>query len=226
MPVPVLQELADKLPDLRLWNFYGQTEMSPAASILPPEDQLEHAGSAGQPSLNVEMAILDRDSRPLPDGQVGEIAFRSPHACAGYLDDPSGTAALFRGGWLHTGDQGYRAESGRYYFVDRVKDTVNVGGEKVASREVEEVIYLLPAVHEAAVIGVPDPRFGQAVVAVVTLRDGASLTPDEVIQHVRKHLARFKTPRHVVIAEALPKNASGKILKRELREQHASLALA
>ncbi|MDR3107662.1 MAG: AMP-binding protein [Bifidobacteriaceae bacterium] len=225
MPVPVLRELAEKLPNLRLWNFYGQTEMSPAACILPPEDQLEFAGSAGQPALNVEMAILDPASRELGPGQVGEIAFRSPHACAGYLDDPEGTERLFRDGWLHTGDQGYRSDAGRLYFVDRVKDTVNVGGEKVASREVEEIIYQMPQVQEAAVIGVPDPRFVEAVAAVVVPRPGAALTPDEVIAFTRHHLARFKTPKFVVLAETLPKNASGKILKRELRAQHSALAL-
>ncbi|MDR0593013.1 MAG: AMP-binding protein [Bifidobacteriaceae bacterium] len=225
MPVPVLRELAEKLPGLRLWNFYGQTEMSPAACILPPQDQLEFAGSAGQPALNVELAILAPDGHPLAPGQVGEIAFRSPHACAGYLDDPAGTAALFEGGWLHTGDQGYCSEAGRLYFVDRVKDTVNVGGEKVASREVEEVIYRLPEVQEAAVIGVPDPRFVEAVAAVVVPRPGAALTPEAVIQFTRLHLARFKTPKFVILAETLPKNPSGKILKRELRAQHSALAL-
>jgi fatty-acyl-CoA synthase len=225
MPVPVLLELANKLPNLKLWNFYGQTEMSPAACILPPEDQLEFAGSAGRPALNVEMAILGPHGQELGPSQVGEIAFRSPHACAGYLDDPAGTEHLFRDGWLHTGDQGYRSEAGRLYFVDRVKDTVNVGGEKVTSREVEEVIYQLPEVLEAAVIGVPDPRFVEAVAAVVVPRPGADLTSDAVIQFTRRHLARFKTPKFVVLAETLPKNASGKILKRELRAQHSALAL-
>ncbi|MDR1187520.1 MAG: AMP-binding protein [Bifidobacteriaceae bacterium] len=225
MPVPVLLRLAEELPNLRLWNFYGQTEMSPAACILPPEDQLEFAGSAGLPGLNVELAILDPTGEPLAAGQVGEIAFRSPHACVGYLDDPVGTEALFRGGWLHTGDQGYRSETGRLYFVDRVKDTVNVGGEKVASREVEEVIYQMPEVQEVAVIGVPDPRFVEAVVAVVVPRPGTALTPDAVARFAAQQLARFKTPRHVIVAETLPKNASGKILKRELRAQHGALAL-
>jgi fatty-acyl-CoA synthase len=225
MPVPVLLELAERLPHLRLWNFYGQTEMSPAACILPPEDQLEYAGSAGQPGLNVEMAILDQNCQPVPDGQVGEIAFRSPHACAGYLGDTAATEALFRGGWLHTGDEGYRSEAGRLYFVDRVKDTVNVGGEKVSSREVEEVIYRMDEVAEVAVIGVPDSRFIEAVAAVVSPRPGATIDPEAVIRFARAHLARFKAPRFVVVAETLPKNASGKILKRELRAQHKGLAL-
>jgi fatty-acyl-CoA synthase len=225
MPVPVLLELQDKLPGLRLWNFYGQTEMSPAACILPPEDQLPFAGSAGKPALNVELAILDPNCRPVPDGVVGEVAFRSPHACLGYLGNPTGTEELFRGGWLHTGDLGYRSETGRLSFVDRVKDTVNVGGEKVSSREVEETIYRLAGVQECAVIGVPDPRFNEAVVAVVVPCEGAVVTADAVKAHVGSALARFKTPKQVIIVETLPKNASGKILKRELRDQYQSATL-
>jgi fatty-acyl-CoA synthase len=225
MPVPVLLELQQVMPQLRLWNFYGQTEMSPAACILPPEDQLTYAGSAGKPALNVELAILDQDCQPVPDGVVGEVAFRSPHACLGYLGNPEATDELFRGGWLHTGDLGYRSETGRLSFVDRVKDTVNVGGEKVSSREVEEVIYKLPGVQECAVIGVPDPRFNEAVVAVVVPKDGATVTPDGVQAHVRAALARFKAPKFVIIAESLPKNASGKILKRDLRDQYQAVAL-
>jgi fatty-acyl-CoA synthase len=223
MPVPVLHELADKLPNLRLWNFYGQTEMSPSATILPPEDQLVYPGSAGQPGFAVEMAILGPEGEILDDGEVGEICFRSPHACHGYFADPEGTAQLFRHGWLHTGDRGYRSDAGRLYFVDRVKDTVNVGGEKVASREVEEVIYAMPGVMEVAVFSVPDPRFLEAVAAAVVPADGVTLTPEEVRAFVRPRLAGFKTPRRILITDSLPKNASGKILKRDLRERYADL---
>ncbi|MCL2804056.1 MAG: AMP-binding protein [Micrococcales bacterium] len=218
MPVPILREMDRVLPALRLWNFYGQTEMAPAACILPPEDQLSHAGSAGQPAINVEMAILDPDGRELEPGQVGEVAFRSAHACLGYLADAAATDRLFRGGWLHTGDLGY-LEDGRLYFVDRVKDTINVGGEKVSSREVEEVIYQLDGVHEAAVFAAPHPKFLEMVVAAVVPKEGHQLDPEAVMAHVRSKLAGFKTPRRVVVLDSLPKNASGKILKRELRAQ-------
>jgi fatty-acyl-CoA synthase len=223
MPVAVLRELAERLPALRLWNFYGQTEMSPSATILPPEDQLTHPGSAGVPGLNVEMAVLGPNNEILDDDEVGEIAFRSPQACLGYWRDEAGTARLFAGGWLHTGDRGYRATSGRLYFVDRVKDTVNVGGEKVASREVEEALYQLPQIQEAAVFGVPDSRFGEAVTAAVVAKPGMTVDPASVRAALRGQLAGFKTPRHVVVLDALPKNASGKVLKRDLREQFASL---
>jgi fatty-acyl-CoA synthase len=226
IPVPTLEEIAELLPDMGLFNFYGQTEMAPCATILPPEDQISHAGSAGLPGLTTRMAILDADCQELPAGEVGEIAFRSAQACLGYWQDPKGTQELFRGGWLHTGDRGYVSDTGYLYYVDRVKDTVNVGGEKVASREVEEVIYEMDQVLEAAVIGVPERRFGEMVVAVVSPRPGREVTPDDVIAHVRGRLAGFKVPRRVVVEETLPKNPSGKILKRELRERYKDIALA
>jgi fatty-acyl-CoA synthase len=222
MPVPVLHELAERAPNLRMYNFYGQTEMAPAATVLGPDDQLTYAGSVGVPGINVDLAILDDASHPVADGVVGEICFRSPQACLGYLGDEAATQRLFRGGWLHTGDVGYRSHGGRLWFVDRIKDTVNVDGQKVASLEVEECIYAMPGVAECAVFAMPDPRTVEAVVAVVSPREGASLTPDAVRDHVRAHLAGFKTPRRVVVIEALPKNASGKILKRLLREQYAN----
>ena len=223
MPVPVLEEIARVLPGLRLQNLYGLTEMAPFATSLDPADQMTHAGSVGAAGLAIEMAILDEHDQAVADGVVGEIAFRSPQACQGYLHDEAATAALFRGGWLHTGDLGYVTEGGRLWFVDRIKDTVNIGGEMVASREVEECIYALPGVHECAVIAVPDARTVEALWAIVVPRSGRTLTPDEVAEHVRAHLARYKVPRRVVIADELPKNASGKILKRELRERYAGV---
>ena len=225
MPVPVLHEMARTLPGLRMWNLYGQTEMSPAASMLGPDDQLRRAGSVGQPVIDVDLAILDEQGRELGTDAVGEICFRSPQACLGYLDDEAATARLFRGGWLHTGDVGYRTADGYLWFVDRIKDTVNVGGEKVASREVEDCIYRLPAVHECAVFAVPDPHTVEAIVAVVSPRPGLTVTEDDVRTHVRHHLAPFKVPRHVVVWNTLPKNATGKILKRALRERFASVPL-
>jgi fatty-acyl-CoA synthase len=208
-----------------MYNFYGQTAMAPAATILAPADQVPYAGSVGRPGINVEMGILDDDCRPVADGVVGEICFRSPQACLGYLGDAAATERLFRGGWLHTGDTGYRSQGGRLWFVDRVKDTVNVGGEKVASLEVENCIYAMPDVAECAVFGTPDPRTIESVVAVVSPREGCHVTSEAVRDHVRRHMAGFKAPRRVVVIETLPKNASGKIVKRQLREQFAANAL-
>ncbi|MEV4105135.1 acyl-CoA synthetase [Nonomuraea sp. NPDC049649] len=218
MPVEVLKEIAARLPNVRLFNFYGQTEMAPVATILRPEEQLTRLGSAGRPALNVETRIVGEDGEPLPPGEVGEIVHRSPHAMLGYWNDPEKTAEAFRGGWFHSGDLGVMDEDGYLSVVDRKKDMIKTGGENVASREVEEAIYQHPAVAEAAVFGVPDEKWIEAVTAAVVLREGASLTAEELVAFLRERLAPFKTPKHVRFVESLPKNASGKVLKRELRE--------
>jgi fatty-acyl-CoA synthase len=220
MPVEVLGEMRERLPEVRLWNFYGQTEMAPLATILGPEEQLSHAGSAGRAALNVETRIVDDHDRPVPAGTVGEIVHRSPHAMLGYYKDEEKTAEAFRNGWFHSGDLGFLDEGGRLSVVDRKKDMIKTGGENVASREVEEAIYLLDGVGEVAVFGVSHPRWIEAVTAVVVPKPGASLSEEAVIAHARKHLAGFKVPKHVVVVDALPKNPSGKILKRQLREEH------
>ncbi|SEL85795.1 acyl-CoA synthetase [Nonomuraea pusilla] len=218
MPVEVLKEIATRLPDVRLFNFYGQTEMAPVATILGPDEQLTRPGSAGRPALNVETRVVDEDGRPVPPGVVGEIVHRSPHAMLGYWDDPDKTAEAFRGGWFHSGDLGVMDEDGYLSVVDRKKDMIKSGGENVASREVEEAIYQHPAVAEAAVFGVPDEKWIEAVTAAVVLRAGATLTAEELIAFLRERLAPFKTPKRVAFVDALPKNASGKVLKRRLRE--------
>ena len=224
MPVEVLKEMRDRLPDVDLWNFYGQTEMSPLATILGPDEQLSYAGSAGRAALNVETRIVDDADVEVPAGIVGEIVHRSPHATLGYYRDEEKTADAFRGGWFHSGDLGYLDEGGRLYVVDRKKDMIKTGGENVASREVEEAIYAMAEVAEVAVFGVRHPRWVEAVAAVVVAKDGATLTPDTVLAHARSVLAGFKVPKYVVLADALPKNPSGKILKRRLRDEHADIA--
>ncbi len=224
MPVEILGEIQRRLPDVRLWNFYGQTEMAPLATILGPEEQVSHAGSAGRAALNVETLVVDDQDGPLPAGEVGEIVHRSPHAMLGYFRDEEKTAEAFRNGWFHSGDLGHLDDEGRLTVVDRKKDMIKTGGENVASREVEETIYQLDGVAEVAVFGVSHPRWVEAVVAVVVPKPGVELTEQAVIDHTRGHLAGYKTPKHVVVADALPKNPSGKILKRQLRDQHADLA--
>ncbi len=223
MPVEVLREIQRRLPDLRLWNFYGQTEMSPLATLLPPEEQLSHAGSAGRAVLNVETRVVDDQDRPLPAGQVGEIVHRSPQATLGYYRDPDKTAEAFRGGWFHSGDLGVLDDEGRLSVVDRKKDMIKSGGENVASREVEECVYELEGVAEVAVFAVDHPRWVEAVVAAVVVKPGATLAPQDVVDHCRARLAGFKTPKYVVVTEALPKNPSGKILKRQLRDEYSDL---
>ncbi|MCV7085868.1 acyl-CoA synthetase [Mycolicibacter hiberniae] len=219
MPAEILAEMRERLPELRLWNFYGQTEMAPLASALGPEEQDTHAGSAGRPAINVETAIVDEDNIPVGPGVVGEIVHRSPHLMLGYLDDDEKTADAFRGGWFHSGDLGYYDAHGLLHVVDRKKDMIKTGGENVASREVEEVIYRHPGVQEVAVFGLPHPRWVEAVVAAVVVRDGIVITEDELLGHCRAHLAGFKTPKQLFFVDSLPKNPSGKLLKRVLRER-------
>jgi fatty-acyl-CoA synthase len=221
MPVEVLRELQQRLPDVRLWNFYGQTEMAPVATILKPEEQLAYAGSAGRAGLNVETRLVDDEDDPVGPGVVGEIVHRSPQAMLGYYRDPEKTAEAFRGGWFHSGDLGVIDEDGFLTVVDRKKDMIKTGGENVASREVEEAIYELAGVAEVAVFGLPDPRWIEVVAAVVVPQDGVELTDEDVLRHAREVLARYKAPKLVFIADSLPKNPSGKILKRALRDAYA-----
>ena len=219
MPTEILHEMRERLPNLRLWNFYGQTEMAPLASALGPAEQDAHAGAAGRPVVNVETVILDDNDVPVSAGTVGEIAHRSPHLMLGYLDDEDKTAQAFSGGWFHSGDLGFYDEHGLLHVVDRKKDMIKTGGENVASREVEEVLYRHSGIEEAAVFGVPHPVWVEAVVAAVVARAGTSLTADDVLSHCRDHLAGFKSPKQVFFVDSLPKNPSGKLLKRDLRQR-------
>jgi fatty-acyl-CoA synthase len=224
MPVEILKELNTRLPDAQFYNFYGQTEVAPLATVLKPDDQLRKAGSAGKPSLNVETKIVDDDGNELPRGTVGEIVHRTSHAMLGYYRDEEKTRAAFRGGWFHSGDLGVMDEEGYITIVDRKKDMIKSGGENVASREVEEAIYQHPKVSEAAVIGVPHPYWIEAVTAVVVPKAGEELTAEEILVFCKDKLASFKAPKYVVIADNLPRNPSGKILKRELRVRYETLA--
>ena len=224
MPVEVLREITERLPAVRLWNFYGQTEMAPVAVMLQPEDQIRKAGAAGRPCLNVETRVVDPDGADVAVGEIGEIVHRAPHAILEYLDDPEKTAEAFRGGWFHSGDLGVLDDDGYLTVVDRIKDMIKTGGENVASREVEEVLYGYDGVAELAVIGIPHPVWIEAVVAVVVPKPGASVTADDLKAHAHGRLASFKVPKAFALVESLPKNPSGKVLKRELRQQYAHLA--
>jgi fatty-acyl-CoA synthase len=223
MPVEVLKEIARRLPRVRLWNFYGQTEIAPLATVLKPQDQLRKAGSAGRAVLNVETRVVDDDMRDVRPGAIGEIVHRSPQLLTGYFNDPERTAAAFEGGWFHSGDLATIDDEGYITVVDRKKDMIKTGGENVASREVEETIYRLDGVSEVAVVGLPHPYWIEAVTACVVRKPGASLTEDDVIAHCRAQMAHFKAPKKVLFVDALPKNPSGKLVKRELRARYEAI---
>jgi len=221
MPVEVLKELASRLPKVRLWNLYGQTEIAPLATMLGPDDQLRKPGSCGRAVLNVETRVVNDAMQDVKVGEVGEIVHRSPHLMLGYFKDEEKTRAAFSGDWFHSGDLATIDDEGFISVVDRKKDMIKSGGENVASREVEEMIYRLPAVSEVAVIGLPDAKWVEAVTAVIVLKAAQRLTEAEVMAHCNQHMATFKVPKRVVFADALPKNPSGKLLKRELRLAYA-----
>ena len=220
MPVEVLLELQRRLANVRFWNFYGQTEIAPLATVLKPEDQLRKAGSAGKPVLNVETRIVNGDMQNVAPGEIGEIVHRSPQLMSGYFNDPDKTSAAFKDGWFHSGDLATVDDEGYITVVDRVKDMIKTGGENVASREVEETIYKLAGISEVAVVGLPDPRWIEAVTAIVVTKVGATLDEASVIAHCASLMAHFKVPKRVVFVDELPKNPSGKLLKRELRQRY------
>ena len=223
MPVAVMQEILQRLPGLRLWNLYGQTEIAPLATMLGPDDQLRKPGSCGRAVLNVETRVVDDAMRDVAPGEVGEIVHRSPQLLSGYFHDDERTAAAFAGGWFHSGDLATIDDEGFITVVDRKKDMIKTGGENVASREVEECIYRLDGVSEVAVIGLPHPTWVEAVTAVVVAKPGAAIDEAAVAAHCQAHLAGFKAPKRVIFVDALPKNPSGKLLKRELRDAHRAL---
>ncbi|WP_330237183.1 acyl-CoA synthetase [Streptomyces sp. NBC_00566] len=217
MPVPVLERLRERLPKLAFYNCFGQSEIGPLATVLAPNEHKGRLDSCGRTVLFVDARVVDEEGRDVPDGTPGEIVYRSPQLCEGYWDKPDETAAAFRDGWFHSGDLAVRDADGYFRIVDRVKDVINSGGVLVASRQVEDALYTHEAVAEAAVIGLPDERWIEAVTAVVVLR--GEVTEDALIAHVREELPGFKAPKRVHFVAELPRNASGKILKRELRDR-------
>lgn len=218
MPTEVLREIMQRLPQLRLWNLYGQTEIAPVATVLFPHEHKDRPSSCGRPTLHVTTRVVDDQMNEVTPGEIGEIVHRSPHLMVGYWKDAERTAAAFEGGWFHSGDLATVDEEGYITVVDRKKDMIKSGGENVSSREVEEVIYEHAGVAEVAVIGLPDAKWVEAVTAFVVPRATGNLAEGDLVDHCRQRLSAFKVPKRVVLIEALPRNASGKILKRELRE--------
>ncbi|PMB98055.1 class I adenylate-forming enzyme family protein [Brevibacterium luteolum] len=215
-----LRRLISGYESENFYNVFGMSEMGPTGCFLRPEDQLRKAGSIGRAAMiGNRMRVVDADGRDAGPGQTGEVWFAGDTRMREYLNDPQATAAVFEGDWYRTGDVARIDEDGFLYIVDRLKDVIIVGGENVYSLEVEEAISSHPRVADVAVVGRPDPDWGEQIVAFVTTSDGEELGTEELRDHLAGSLARYKIPREVVIAEALPRNPSGKLLKHVLRSQ-------
>lgn len=224
MPVHKLEAVQALFPNAALVRGMGQTECSGTTVTLPSPQALEKAGSVGIAIAGTEIRIVDEIDADLPAGTVGELVTRGPNVMSRYLNRPEATAEARRGGWLHTGDLGYRDEQGCVYLVDRKKDMIIRAGENIYSSEVEQVLYGMPGIALAAVVGQPSELFGEEVFAFLVAREGAAqLTLDEVQAHCAERLVRFKRPTAIRYLDALPQTATGKIQKGELKAMIAPL---
>jgi fatty-acyl-CoA synthase len=217
MPIPLIERIQRTFPSAWFADAYGLTETVSGDTFLDRDSIVTKLGSVGRPCLHLELDVWDDEGRPVAAGERGEIVLRGPKVFKGYWRDPEATAKAFAGGWFHTGDIGVRDEDGYLFIVDRLKDMIVSGGENIAGSEVERVLYEHDAVLEAAVVARPDERWGEVPVAFVVLRPSATATADELVEHCRGQLARFKVPKDVTFLDALPRNPSGKVLKRDLR---------
>ncbi len=202
---------------------WGMTETSPGGTALAAEDVMRKIGSAGKALLHTEVKIVGDDGKDLPQGEVGELLIRGPNITPGYWNNPEATEKSFVDGWLMTGDAARFDEDGFIFIVDRWKDMYISGGENVYPAEIENVLYQLPEVAEAAIIGVPDDRWGETGKAIIVLKSGATLDEEAVLAHCLKNLAKFKIPQSAEFIDILPRNATGKVLKRNLRERFVSV---
>jgi len=203
----------------RYIDGYGLTESCSGDTLMEAGREIEKIGSVGRALPHVEVDIRDADGRALPAGEAGEICLRGPRITKGYWRDEKKTAASFYGDWFRTGDVGYLDDDGFLYLTDRVKDMIISGGENIASSEVERVVYQMPQVREAAIVGLPDDKWGERPVAVIALNPGHTLDYETLASHCRAHLAAFKVPKQLILREQLPRNPSGKVLKRVLRDE-------
>ena len=217
LPVEILREFNRHMP-IPLIEGYGLSEASPVVSLNPIQGP-QKEGSIGQPIPDVEVTVQDDEGNLLPIGSTGEICVRGGNVMLGYWNQPEATAKAIRNGWLLTGDIGHGDVEGFFYITDRKKDMLIVNGINVYPREIEEVLYHISGVKEAAVVGVTDPRRGEHPVAFVVAKDGVTLDEKSILTTLRQKLADYKVPKKITFLEALPRNPTGKVLKRELRQQ-------
>jgi acyl-CoA synthetase (AMP-forming)/AMP-acid ligase II len=232
MPLEVIKRAIKTMPGVRFINAFGQTETASTITMLPPEDhelsgppeviekKLKRLTSVGNALPDVEVAVMDEEGRPLPPGQVGEVAARGPRIMQGYWRNEQATKGAFHGGWLFTGDLGYMDVDGYLYLAGRSKDFIKRGGEMISPEEVEQAMMSHPAVDDAAIIGVPDMDWGERVRALVVKKKGTECSEKELVDYCHQRLASFKRPESVVFVDELPRNALGKVLKRVLREKY------
>ncbi len=234
MPLEVIKKAIYKFPGVSFINAFGQTETGSTITMLPPEDhvlkgspkeiekKLKHLTSIGTPLPGVEIRILDEDGKEVPLGHIGEIVARGSRLMKGYWGKETETAQVIRDGWLYTGDLGCFDEEGYIYLKGRIKDIIKRGGEMIAPLEVENVLCSYPKIKEAAVIGIPDNKWGESARAIVVLNSGEVCSESEIIEYCRQNLASYKKPESVIFVEDLPKNQMGKVLKRLLRELYCT----
>ena len=234
MPFEVIKNAIEKLPGVNFINAYGQTETASTITSLGPEDHIIEGtdeerhrklkrltSSIGKPLSDVEVKIVDEAGNPLPVLEVGEIMAKGPRIMTGYWHDEEKTAQVMNNdGWLRTGDKGWMDEDGYIYLAGRSDDMIIRGGENVSPAEVEGVLYSHPKIEDAAIIGIPDAKWGQVPRAIVALKKREVATPEEIMEYCRSELAGFKRPRSVIFVDSLPRNQMGKVLKKELREKY------
>jgi len=218
MPEPLIRKFMELFPNTWFADAYGLTETVSGDTFLRKDKSLEKLGSVGKAVTHLQMKIVDDSGREVSPGELGEIVLKGPKVFKGYWNNPEATEATIKQGWLYTGDIGYVDEEGYLYIVDRKKDVIISGGENIASLEVERVIYENPKVLEVAVVGIPHPKWQEVPKAYVVLKEGESMTSQELSDFCAKKLAKFKVPKEVEFIKSLPRNPSGKVLKRELRE--------
>ncbi|MCH6266166.1 class I adenylate-forming enzyme family protein [Neobacillus citreus] len=217
MPYELVRTVKERYPDVKVQNLYGQTENSPGATTLKDHYALDKVGSVGEPLPGLEVQVVDEFGEPVPTGEVGEIVVKGPLVMKGYLKNEEATRQALKNGWLYSGDLGRFDQDGLLYIVDRKKDMINRGGENVYPVEVEEVLYQIPEILEAAVVGVPHPIYGEVPKAFVVPKEGRTLTEDDVLTYCKTKLAKYKLPVELDFLDTLPRNASGKVLKHVLR---------
>jgi len=212
--------MTERFPGLMVYDCFGQTETGALVCILRPSEGEQKVASVGRPLPLIQVRVVDDEDRDVPVGEVGEAVYQGPNIMKEYYKNPEGTARAMRNGWFHSGDLVRQDEEGYIYVVDRKTDMIISGGENIYPAEVEEVLCQHPKVLEAAVIGVYDEQWGEAVKAVVVPKPGETLTEEEVIDFCRQHLAGYKKPKSVDFTDALPRNPAMKVLKRVLRERY------